>query len=282
MTETSSKTGREAEAEQSVLMTPEEYPKHAATLAELPQIKRGGPNYTLNAHDIFILCDPSGWLESEHIKYFMERLIRKYRRRKFQITSPNFVFKGEQNGTLGWYNTRIGNQPMDRTATRTESKIHQDRITLHPLRYTNHWILLAVDRDSRLCTFYKSMHYDSDQQTELETEVRNEVLKQFLPTDTATDTWSFKVAQTAKQRDSSSCGTFVLEYAEAILKEKSLDCDVLNLPKKPDEVRLSLAKDTLQTTEIGRNILAASDGHKESLVSSVRRYCTQEFLRGNI
>lgn len=77
--------------------------------------------------------------------------MRKYTHRKFQFTSPNFVFKVEQHGTLAYYNTRLRYQPTDATANRTESKIsaHQVRITLHQLIHINHGILLAVNRESR-------------------------------------------------------------------------------------------------------------------------------------
>lgn len=118
--------------------------------------RSNGQEVILRSADLADMCHEHQWMFTDHVDFVFDFMRQKYPS-LFTITSSNFVSKFYNAATQDseWRNCRKdykGSVFDDVYNIDITNAVH----ILHPLLVNNHWVLLYIDKNKKICTIYDS------------------------------------------------------------------------------------------------------------------------------
>lgn len=147
------------------------------TTNEIVVVKRGVHNLVLKSKDILDFMQPTLWIDSGTMDVCLNTLQTKFNQSNFTLTPSSFCCKFYNPDTLKsqWRNTR--RQSMNEQSDVYDEYYQLDFTNkphiLHPLVMNDHWVLLHIDSNKRICTIYDSLRQTDSR--------RNDIRKNALP-----------------------------------------------------------------------------------------------------
>ncbi|OXA63126.1 Transcription factor 19 [Folsomia candida] len=177
---------------------------------------------------------------------------------------PELFFGGRSVEAAGWQSTMATLEDL--------SSVHTP--IMHPLRHGDHWLLTTVEIKTRTLQLYDPLDHDNNYLkniTDNLTHFFDEVFTQKRVGEPQTKKhWTVEFPGCPKQRDSSSCGIYIIKYAfqyyQAFPHIKQIE---INQNETEDQLRMDIAQEMINSEE-GKPFLAKFGEDAELFIKNLK------------
>lgn len=177
---------------------------------------------------------------------------------------PELFFGGRSVEAAGWQSTMATLEDL--------SSVHTP--IMHPLRHGDHWLLTTVEIKTRTLQLYDPLDHDNNYLkniTDNLTHFFDEVFTQKRVGEPQTKKhWTVEFPGCPKQRDSSSCGIYIIKYAlqyyQAFPHIKHIE---INQNETEDQLRMDIAQEMINSEE-GKPFLAKFGEDAELFIKNLK------------
>ncbi|OXA46689.1 Sentrin-specific protease 1 [Folsomia candida] len=177
---------------------------------------------------------------------------------------PELFFGGRSVEAAGWQSTMATLEDL--------SSVHTH--IMHPLRHGDHWLLTTVEIKTRTLQLYDPLDHDNNYLkniTDNLTHFFDEVFTQKRVGEPQTKKhWTVEFPGCPKQRDSSSCGIYIIKYAlqyyQAFPHIKHIE---INQNETEDQLRMDIAQEMINSEE-GKPFLAKFGEDAELFIKNLK------------
>lgn len=225
----------------------------------------------LNSEHLLNLANQNEWLETEIVDFYCRYLQQKGNlKNQITITPSAYVYLTNREENL-WVRARQGEIPWVDNLVLFD--VQQQNKHIHPLLLNNHFVLLELDRQSKVCTVYDSFknERENNQPGILENDkflIKTHVLPDFFMDTKEVIPWEVKYFEDMPQQtDHINCGVFVMSAARDIMNGVN---SYITKPKCVESLRTEFIREILLTTENGQNLLVVAGDDDKKLKSYIQ------------
>lgn len=230
----------------------------------------GGREWILSVDNLIRLGRVYEWLESDQIDFLLKCLSVES---KSEITISNSTYVMKMRDA--WLSTREAGMVEAGDFILLDTQPQNQH--LHPLIWNNHWILLHFDKDKKTVTIFDSFYKNKEEElltTEIE-EIKSKVMPNFFMDQSKASEWNIRhYTLMPLQEDGVSCGLYVLNTAEQILKNGGLsDLHIADI-FRPLTERYNWMRYAIENfgSEIGKELLTEAGPTGQALVKQLLDY----------